>query len=65
MAPFYSICSILSIMFYYLSPYITLIRDSYEAFLLFVFFYLIFSYLAYDDSTGQISEDKLYRIMVD
>jgi hypothetical protein len=28
--------------------YFTLTRDSYEALLLFTFFYLMFSYLAYD-----------------
>lgn len=32
-----------------MEAYLTLIRDVYEAILLFVFFYLIFAYLAYDD----------------
>lgn len=31
--------------------YLTLFRDVYEAILLFVFFYLIFAYLAYNDET--------------
>jgi hypothetical protein len=31
-----------------LEAYFTLTRDFYEAILLFTFFYLIFSYLAYD-----------------
>jgi len=34
-----------------MSEYIIVVRDMYEAFLLFVFFYLILSYLAYDPET--------------
>jgi len=32
-------------------PYIELVRDVYLAFLLFTFFYLMFSYMAYDTQT--------------
>lgn len=39
-------CTYLSIK--HLQIYFTLTRDSYQAILLFVFFYLMFSYLAYD-----------------
>jgi len=35
--------------------YLTIIRDMYEAFLLFTFFYLIFSYLAFDDEKVRIA----------
>lgn len=48
MAPCYSVTSVLSMTFVNAAIYITIIRDIYEAFLLFVFFYLILSYLAFD-----------------
>jgi len=34
-----------------MARYITVIRDVYEAFLLLVFFYLMFSYIGYDKET--------------
>jgi hypothetical protein len=34
-----------------IAVYVTVIRDIYEAFLLFTFFYLIHSYLAFDEDT--------------
>lgn len=51
MAPFYCFTSIASIVWPDYQAYFTLIRDVYEAILLFSFFYLIFAYLAYDFET--------------
>jgi hypothetical protein len=55
MAPFYCLTSMGSFVFpvfsrsiQHMEIYFTLTRDSYEALLLFTFFYLMFSYLAYD-----------------
>ena len=66
MAPFYAITSFLGILFvvktkvFFLklvqnkkqrfAEFFVLIRDIYEALLLFTFFYLMFSYLAYDEN---------------
>lgn len=65
MAPFYAIISILSITFHTLAPYFTLVRDVYEAFLLFTFFYLIFSYLAYDEEKNCIIDERVYIRMIE
>lgn len=62
MAPFYGITSLLSIEYpVYISfniikkfaGYFGLVRDVYLAFLLFTFFYLMFSYMAYNEDTVQ------------
>jgi hypothetical protein len=47
MAPFYSLSSYFGIIFVEFSEFFVLIRDLYEALLLFDFFYLIFAYIAY------------------
>lgn len=46
------------------TEYINLVRDIYEAFLLFTFFYLIFAYLAYDHEQDAIVDIKVYSILV-
>ncbi|EGR30876.1 transmembrane protein 184c, putative [Ichthyophthirius multifiliis] len=63
MAPFYATISMSSIIFNEAEIYLTLIRDVYEAFLLFTFFYLIFSYLAYDQEQQQIIDERVYILM--
>ncbi|KAJ1561212.1 hypothetical protein HK405_004593 [Cladochytrium tenue] len=45
MVPIYAICSCLSFRFYWLSSYIDLVRDCYEAFVVFGFFVLLQQYL--------------------
>ena len=64
MAPFFSICSYISILIPYYTLYINLIRDIYEAFILFLFFYLMNSYLGYDAVYDRINDDKVYEILV-
>ena len=64
MAPFYSITSYLSILYPAFSSYLTLIRDVYEALILFVFFYLMNAYLGYDTVYDRINDDKVYEILV-
>ncbi|KAL4435963.1 hypothetical protein ABPG74_022198 [Tetrahymena malaccensis] len=65
MAPFYSVISVLSITFHSIADYLTLIRDVYEAFLLFTFFYLIFSYLAYDEKEQKLIDERVYIRMIE
>jgi hypothetical protein len=64
MAPFFSICSYISILIPDYTLYINLIRDIYEAFILFLFFYLMNSYLGYDTVYDRINDDKVYEILV-
>ena len=64
MAPFFSICSYISILIPDYTLYINLIRDTYEAFILFLFFYLMNSYLGYDTVYDRINDDKVYEILV-
>ena len=51
-------------MFPFLTLYINLVRDVYEAFILFVFFYLMNAYLGYDSVYNRIDDDKVYDILV-
>jgi len=44
--------------------YLTLIRDIYEAFILFDFFYLMNAYLGYDSVKDNINDDKVYEILM-
>lgn len=44
--------------------YLNLIRDVYEAFILFVFFYLMNAYLGYDTVYDRIDDEKVYEILV-
>ena len=44
--------------------YINLIRDIYEAFILFVFFYLMNAYIGYDTVYDRINDDKVYEILM-
>lgn len=46
------------------AAYFELIRDIYLAFLLFTFFYLMFSYMAYDPETKTASDDRVYETMI-
>ena len=64
MAPCYCISSTLSLTFPFLTLYINLVRDVYEAFILFVFFYLMNAYLGYDSVYDKIDDDKVYDILV-
>ncbi|CAD8158715.1 unnamed protein product [Paramecium pentaurelia] len=47
-----------------LAQYFELIRDIYLAFLLFTFFYLMFSYMAYDEELDKITDEKVYETMI-
>jgi hypothetical protein len=64
MAPFYSICSYISIVWPKTTSYLNLVRDIYEAFILFVFFYLMNAYLGYDTVYDRINDEKVYEILV-
>lgn len=64
MAPFYSICSYISVIYPVLTTYINLIRDVYESLILFVFFYLMNAYLGYDTVYDKINDEKVYEILV-
>ena len=64
MAPFYAVTSYFGIVFAHASEYFVLIRDIYEAFLLFTFFYLIFSYLAYEPTINDIIDERVYMTLV-
>lgn len=73
MAPIYALNSIASLLFPHIAAYLELIRDIYLAFLLFTFFYLIFSYIAFDPisvithillSQGCIQDDLVYLTML-
>ena len=44
--------------------YLTLVRDIYEAFILFDFFYLMNAYLGYDSVKDNINDDKVYEILM-
>ena len=48
MSPFYAITSYSSILLPNIGEYLKLIRDIYEAILLFSFFYLMFAFMAFD-----------------
>lgn len=64
MAPLYSIVSYLIILYPFLKIYLTLVRDIYEAFILFDFFYLMNAYLGYDSVRNNINDDKVYEILM-
>lgn len=64
MAPFYCIISIIEMFYPPTAPYLTVVRDCYEAFLLLTFFYLIFAYMAYDEEKDDINDYKLYNKMI-
>lgn len=73
MSPFYSICSFIGISYtvyiilnikQHFTEYINLVRDIYEAFLLFTFFYLIFAYLAYDPVDDKLIDTQVYQLLV-
>jgi len=64
MSPVYSIVSYVSILLPSLSTYLSLIRDIYEAFILFDFFYLMNAYLGYDSVKNNINDDKIYEILI-
>lgn len=75
MAPFYGLISILSLELPVLvhayklvkqefAPYFELVRDIYLAFLLFTFFYLMFSYMAYDPETKTAADERVYETMI-
>ncbi|CAD8145630.1 unnamed protein product [Paramecium octaurelia] len=64
MSPFYAVISILSLEIANLAQYFELIRDIYLAFLLFTFFYLMFSYMAYDEELDKITDEKVYETMI-
>jgi hypothetical protein len=64
MAPFYALTSVASILEPALANYLVLVRDAYEAVLLFVFFYLICAYLAFDYERGCLDSMKLYTTMI-
>ena len=64
MSPVYSIVSYFSILLPSLSTYLSLIRDIYEAFILFDFFYLMNAYLGYDSVKNNINDDKIYEILI-
>mmetsp|Transcript_32627 Transcript_32627/g.29502 ORF Transcript_32627/g.29502 Transcript_32627/m.29502 type:complete len:126 (+) Transcript_32627:162-539(+) len=63
MAPFYALTTFLSIAFNDDHGYLTLIRDIYEAVLIYTFFNLLSSYLAYDPTTKDIIDKKIYDIL--
>ena len=64
MSPVYSVVSYLSILYPAATTYLTLIRDIYEAFILFDFFYLMNAYLGYDSVKNNINDDKVYEILM-
>ena len=64
MAPLYSIVRYLIILYPFLKIYLTLVRDIYEAFILFDFFYLMNAYLGYDSVRNNINDDKVYEILM-
>ena len=64
MAPFYAITSYFGIIFADASVYFVLMRDIYEGFFLFTFFYLIFSYLAYEPSINNNINERVYMILI-
>lgn len=64
MAPFYSTCSLLCVLYPQITSYVNLIRDIYEAFILFVFFYLMNAYIGYDTVYDRINDDKVYEILM-
>ena len=64
MAPLYSIVSYLIILYPFLKIYLTLVRDIYEAFILFDFFYLMNAYLGYDSVRNNINDYKVYEILM-
>ncbi|CAD8128304.1 unnamed protein product [Paramecium sonneborni] len=48
-----------------LASYFELVRDIYLAFLLFTFFYLMFSYMAYNPEDKLLYDDRVYEIMIE
>ncbi len=64
MAPIYSLVSYISILYPFLAIYLTLVRDIYEAIILFDFFYLMNAYIGYDSVKDNINDDKVYEILV-
>ena len=63
MPPCYAISSYFSILFASYGKYLVLIRDIYEAILLFSFFYLMFAYIAFDNSKKTITEKRVYQVL--
>lgn len=63
MPPCYAISSYFSIIFTNIGKYLVLIRDIYEAILLFTFFYLMFAYLAFDRQKNIILDKRVYKIL--
>jgi len=63
MAPFYAITSFLAIITSDTKGYWALIRDIYEAVLIYAFFLLLSSYLAYDMDNKSVDYERIYDML--
>jgi len=63
MAPFYALTSFLTIVTRDSKGYFSLVRDIYEAVLIYAFFNLLSSYLAYDAESKSIDYDRIYNML--
>lgn len=61
MAPFYALTSFLTMTFQDSKGYFALVRDIYEAILIYAFFNLLALYLAYDPETKDVHYSRIYE----
>lgn len=63
MAPFYALTSFGTIAASDTTGYFNLVRDIYEAVLIYAFFNLLALYVAYDFDTGEVDYDRIYSAL--